>query len=117
RIMEESGVSKIDTHDDGKVYIVDTDSAAIEKAVAMIKLIAFDPEVGGVFTGKVTRLLNFGAFVEIAPEKEGLVHISQLAKERVKTVEDVVKVGDVITVKLMEIDDQGRLNLSRKATL
>jgi len=117
RIMEESGVTKIDTQDDGRVFVVDNDSASIAKAIEMIKLIAFDPEVGGVFTGKVTRLMNFGAFVEIAPEKEGLVHISQLAKERVKTVEDVVKVGDIVTVKLMEIDEQGRLNLSRKACL
>jgi polyribonucleotide nucleotidyltransferase len=75
------------------------------------------PVIGKIYTGKVTRLMNFGAFVEIAPEKEGLVHISQLAKTRVAKVEDVVKVGDVVQVKVMEIDDQGRINLSRKAAL
>ena len=83
----------------------------------MIKCIAEDPEVGRVYTGKVTRIMSFGAFVEIAPEKEGLVHISKLAHERVEKVEDVVSEGDIIDVKVTEIDNQGRINLSRKACL
>ena len=117
RILEESGVEKIDTEDDGRVFVGDQDIEKVRRAVDIILAIVNPPEVGKVYTGKVTRLMNFGAFVEIAPEKEGLVHISQLAKERVKTVEDVVKVGDVIDVKVMEIDSQGRINLSRKAAL
>ncbi len=117
RIIEESGVSKIDTEDDGRIFIADASMENVERAKAMISAIVSVPEVGALFTGKVTRIMNFGAFVEIAPEKEGLVHISQLAHERVKTVEDVVKVGDVIVVKVTEIDEQGRINLSRKAAL
>ena len=77
----------------------------------------YDPEVGAIYKGKVTRLMNFGAFVEIAPGKEGLVHISKLDMQRVGKVEDVVSVGDEIVVKVVEIDDQGRLNLSRKDAL
>ena len=76
-----------------------------------------DIEVGSIYTGKVTRLMNFGAFVEIAPGKEGLVHISELADYRVPKVEDVVDVGDEIMVKVIEIDNQGRINLSRKAVM
>ena len=117
RIIEESGVDKIDTEDDGKIYVSSPDMDAIKKAVSMIQVIANDPEVGKVYTGKVTRIMNFGAFVEIAPEKEGLVHISKLAHERVNKVEDVVNVGDVIDVKVIEIDAQGRINLSRKDCL
>ncbi|MCL2616670.1 MAG: polyribonucleotide nucleotidyltransferase [Defluviitaleaceae bacterium] len=117
RIIEESGVEKIDTEDDGRIFVASPKQEAVNIAVNMINAIAKDPEPGKIYTGKVTRLMNFGAFVEIAPEKEGLVHISQLAKERVKKVEDVVKVGDVITVMLTEIDEQGRINLSHKATL
>jgi polyribonucleotide nucleotidyltransferase len=117
RIIEESGVLKIDTEDDGRIFVAAVEMGQIRKAVDMIMAIAEDPEIGKVYTGKVTRILNFGCFVEIAPEKEGLVHVSQLAYERVKSVEDVVKVGDEINVKLVEIDDQGRINLSVKATL
>jgi polyribonucleotide nucleotidyltransferase len=117
RIIEESGVEKIDTEDDGRIFVVDRDMDKVNRAVEIIKAIVYPPEVGKLYTGKVTRLLNFGAFVEIAPEKEGLIHISQLAKERVKKVEDVVNVGDIVTVKVIEIDDQGRINLSRKAAL
>jgi len=117
RIMEDSGVDKIDTEDDGRIFIVGKTSESIQRAVDTILAIVNPPEVGKIYTGKVTRLLNFGAFVEIAPEKEGLIHISQLAHERVKTVEDVVKVGDIVSVKVTEIDDQGRINLSRKAAL
>ncbi|MCL2406833.1 MAG: polyribonucleotide nucleotidyltransferase [Defluviitaleaceae bacterium] len=117
RIIDESGVLKIDTMDDGRIFIAAAETEQITKAVNMILAIATDPEVGTMYTGKVTRLMTFGCFVEIAPEKEGLVHISQLAYERVKSVEDVVKEGDMITVKLVEIDDQGRINLSAKAAL
>ncbi|MDR0958309.1 MAG: polyribonucleotide nucleotidyltransferase, partial [Clostridiales bacterium] len=117
RIIEESGVDKIDTEDDGRIFISARSSESAAKAVSMINAIAKELDKDTIYTGKVTRLMTFGAFVEIAPEKEGLVHISQLAKERVKTVEDVVKVGDIINVKFLEIDERGRLNLSRKATL
>jgi len=117
RIIEESGVEKIDTEDDGRVFVGDQDIEKVRRAVDIILAIVNPPEVGKIYTGKVTRLMNFGAFVEIAPEKEGLVHISQLAKERVKAVSDVVNVGDIVDVKVTEIDDQGRINLSRKAAL
>ena len=117
RIIEESGVEKIDTEDDGRIFVGDQDIEKVRKAVDIILAIVNPPEVGKIYTGKVTRLMNFGAFVEIAPEKEGLVHISQLAKERVKQVSDVVNVGDIVDVKVTEIDDQGRINLSRKAAL
>jgi len=117
RIIDETGVDKIDTEDDGRIFIVSKDQEKINHAVDIIKAIVNPPEVGKHYTGKVTRLMSFGAFVEIAPEKEGLVHISQLAVERVEKVEDVVAVGDVITVKVTELDDQGRINLSRKAVL
>lgn len=117
RIIEESGVDKIDTEDEGKIYVLSPNQAAIDKAVQMIEIIAKDPEVGKIYTGTVTRITSFGAFVEIAPEKEGLVHISKLANERVAKVEDVVSEGDVIQVMVTEIDQQGRINLSRKACL
>jgi len=117
RIMEDSGVDKIDTEDDGRIFVCHSDMNKVRKAIDIINAIVMDPEPGKLYTGKVTRLMNFGAFVEIAPEKEGLVHISQLAKERVNKVEDVVQVGDIITVKCTEIDEQGRINLSRKAAL
>lgn len=87
------------------------------KAVRMIEALTKDPEPGSVYLGKVTRLMNFGAFVEILPGKEGLVHISQLAEERVNRVEDVVNVGDEIMVKITEIDKLGRINLSHKEVL
>ena len=83
----------------------------------MIETIANDPEPGAMFYGKVTRIMDFGAFVEIAPGKEGLVHVSQLDVKRTKNVTDVVNVGDIIRVKVLEIDDKGRLNLSRRAVL
>ncbi|MDR1532711.1 MAG: polyribonucleotide nucleotidyltransferase [Clostridiales bacterium] len=117
RIIEDSGVEKIDTEDDGRIFVAGTKPGSVQRAVDIINAIVCTPEPGSVYTGKVTRLLNFGAFVEIAPEKEGLVHISQLALERVKKVEDVVAVGDIVRVKVTEIDEQGRINLSRKALL
>ena len=117
RIIEESGVEKIDTEDDGRIFVSDSSQEKVDRAIEIIKAIVMVPEVGTVYKGKVTRILNFGAFVEIAPEKEGLVHISQLDKKRVEKVEDVVKIGDEIEVKVTEIDEQGRINLSRKVLL
>jgi len=117
RIIEESGVEKIDTEDDGRIFVSDKDINKVNRAVEIIKAIVNPPEVGAIYTGKVTRLMTFGCFVEIAPEKEGLVHVSQLDTSRVENVEDFVKVGDELEVKVVEIDDQGRINLSRKAVL
>ena len=114
RILEQTCVDKIDTEDSGRIFISSNDQEKIDKALSIIKAIAKDPEVGEIFTGKVVRILNFGAFVEIAPEKEGLVHISKLSKERVGKVEDVVNIGDEVIVKVTEIDEQGRINLSIK---
>ncbi len=116
KIIEDTGVS-IDIEDDGKVFIAAVDVSAGQKAVKIIEGLVKDVEVGGTYMGKVTRIMNFGAFVEILPGKEGLVHISQLARERVNKVEDVVKIGDEILVKVTEIDRQGRINLSRKELL
>jgi len=116
KIIDETGVT-IDIEDDGKVFIAAVDSEAGQKAVRIIQNLTRDVEVGAIYLGKVTRLMNFGAFVEIIPGKEGLVHISQLARERVAKVEDVVKIGDEIMVKVTEIDRQGRVNLSRKELL
>ena len=113
KIIEDSQCS-IDTEDDGKIYIKGTSTENIQKAIDMINLIVLDPEPGKTYEGTVTRLMTFGAFVEIAPGKEGLVHISKLAEKRTAKVEDVVNVGDKVRVKLLEIDAQGRLNLSIK---
>jgi polyribonucleotide nucleotidyltransferase len=107
----------INIEDDGTIHIASINAEAGQKAVAMIEALTKDPEPGSVYLGKVTRLMNFGAFVEILPGKEGLVHISQLAEERVNRVEDVVNVGDEIMVKITEIDKLGRINLSRKEVL
>lgn len=116
KIIEDTGVT-IDIEDDGRVFIAAVDIEAGQKAVRIIENLVRDVEVGGIYLGKVTRIVNFGAFVEILPGKEGLVHISQLARERVNKVEDIVKVGDEILVKVTEIDRQGRINLSRKELL
>ncbi|MEG0845638.1 MAG: polyribonucleotide nucleotidyltransferase [Niameybacter sp.] len=116
KIIDETGV-KIDIEDDGRVFICGTDPDKTARAIEIIQGIAKDIEVGEVYNAKVVRLMNFGAFVEMLPGKEGLVHISQLAHERVEKVEDVVAVGDMIQVKVMEIDKQGRVNLSRKVLL
>jgi polyribonucleotide nucleotidyltransferase len=115
-IIDETGV-KIDIEDDGRVFIASQDGEAGEKAKKMIEDLTADVEVGRIYTGTVTRTTNFGAFVEILPGKEGLVHISQLAHSRVGKVEDVVEVGDSVTVKVTEIDGMGRINLSRKEAL
>ncbi len=105
----------IDIDNDGTVLIGSPDEEAARKAIKIIEELTKDIEVGGIYTGKVTRLMSFGAFVEILPGKEGLVHISELADHRVDKVEDVVKVGDEITVQVTEIDNMGRVNLSRRA--
>ena len=108
---------KIDINDDGNVFVSGLDLEKAQNAISIIKTIAFDPEIGSIYKGKVVRIMNFGAFVEIAPGKDGLVHISKLDMQRVNKVEDVVSIGDEILVKVIEIDDQGRINLSRKDAL
>lgn len=113
KIIAETGV-KIDIEDDGRVYILTPDAAAAQKALKIIHGIAKEIEPGEVYMGKVVRITTFGAFVEILPGKDGLVHISKLDKKRVEKVEDVVNIGDEILVKVTEIDKQGRINLSRK---
>ena len=108
---------KIDIEEDGRVFISAIDLDNAKRALTIVELIAKDPEIGAVYNGVVTRLMSFGAFVEIAPGKEGLVHISRLDVKRTEKVEDVVNVGDTVLVKVLEIDDQGRLNLSRRDAL
>lgn len=108
---------KIDVEEDGHVYISGVDIDKCNLALDIVNTIVHDPEVGSFYTGKVTRLMDFGAFVEIAPGKEGLVHISRLDVKRTEKVTDVVNVGDIIKVKVIEIDDKGRLNLSRRDAL
>lgn len=108
---------QIDIEEDGSVFVSGMDTEKINQAIGVINTIVFDPEIGGIYKGVVTRLMSFGAFVEIAPGKEGLVHISKLADKRVEKVEDVVNVGDEVIVKVTEIDDQNRINLSRKDAL
>jgi polyribonucleotide nucleotidyltransferase len=111
---------KIDIEEDGEngnVFVAGLDTEMCKRALDMIATIANDPEPGAMFLGKVTRIMDFGAFVEIAPGKEGLCHVSQLDVKRTENVTDVVNVGDVIRVKVLEIDDKGRINLSRRAVL
>ena len=108
---------KIDIEEDGNVFISAIDIDNAKRALLIVETIAKDPEIGAVYNGVVTRLMSFGAFVEIAPGKERLVHISRLDVKRVDKVEDVVNVGDSVLVKVLEIDDQGRLNLSRRDAL
>ncbi|MBU5346601.1 polyribonucleotide nucleotidyltransferase [Paenibacillus sp. FSL W7-1279] len=116
KIIEETGV-KIDIEQDGRVFIASSNDEMNKKALSIIEGIVREVAVGEIYTGTVKRIEKFGAFVEILPNKDGLVHISQLSTERVAKVEDVVAIGDVITVKVTEIDQQGRINLSRKAVL
>jgi polyribonucleotide nucleotidyltransferase len=122
KIIEETGV-KIDIEDDGKVYIAAVDQEAAEKALIIIEAITAEVEIGKIYNGKVTRITDFGAFVEVIPGvmglpgKEGMVHISQLAEGRVEKVEDVVKMGEQIMVKATGLDQMGRLKLSRKEAL
>ena len=116
RIVDETG-AQIDIEDDGRVFIASHNAMAREQALAMIRDLTDDIEIGRIYKGKVARLMSFGAFVEIMPKKEGLVRIGQLAEHHVDKVEDVVKVGDEIMVKVIEIDDRGRINLSRKEAI
>ncbi|ALP34985.1 polyribonucleotide nucleotidyltransferase [Paenibacillus sp. IHB B 3084] len=116
KIIEETGV-KIDIEQDGRVFIASTNQEMNEKARSIIEGIVKEVVIGEIYIGTVKRIEKFGAFVEILPGKDGLVHISQLSTERVAKVEDVVAIGDTITVKVTEIDQQGRVNLSRKAVL
>ncbi|MBI2329708.1 MAG: polyribonucleotide nucleotidyltransferase [Chloroflexi bacterium] len=117
RAIVEETKTTVDINNDGTVLIGSPDEAAARRAIEIIEGLTREVEIGGIYPGKVTRLMNFGAFVEILPGKEGLVHISELADFRVASVEDVVKVGDEITVKVIEIDNMGRINLSRRAVL
>ena len=114
KALQEGAECVINIDDDGTVSVSAEDKAKLDNAITQIKAVVLDPEVGTVFDGKVTKLLDFGAFVEFAPGREGLVHISQLAWERVNKVEDVLSVGDEVKIKLFEIDKQGRLNFSIK---
>lgn len=116
KIIDATGV-KIETEDDGHITVASNDGESGKKAIEMIKAIVTDPKAGDVYTGKVVRIMNFGAFVEIAIGKEGLLHISQIDHHRVEKVEDELNVGDEVKVKVTEIDRQGRINLSRKALL
>ena len=116
KIIDETGVD-IDIHEDGNIFITSPNMEAMDCARKMIEDIVREVEVGEVYTGRVTRFLKFGAFVELLPGKEGLCHISQLAKHRVENVEDVVKIGDQLEVKVVEIDEKGRINVSHKALL
>ncbi|MBU7005582.1 polyribonucleotide nucleotidyltransferase [Phosphitispora fastidiosa] len=116
KIIDETGV-KIDIEDDGRVFIAAVDGEAGKKALEIIESLTADVEIGKIYLGKVVKITDFGAFVEVLPGKEGLVHISQLAEQRVGKVEDVVSVGDEIMVKVIKIDEHGRVNLSRKEAL
>lgn len=113
KIIEETGV-KIDINDEGNVAVCGTDKAMIERAIQIIKSIVTDIEAGQIITGKVVRIMNFGAFVELSPNKDGMVHISKISDKRVEKVEDVLNIGDEVTVKVMEVDKMGRINLSMK---
>ena len=116
KIVAETGV-KIDIEEDGTVFFATSDSEAAQKALKIVRGIAGDIEIGDVFSATVTKIMDFGAFVEYLPGKEGLVHISKLDTKRVEKVSDVVSVGDQINVKLVEIDRMGRYNFSRKDTM
>ena len=116
KICADTG-AKIDIEDDGTIYIAGVDKASCDAAKKTIETIVFVPEVGQLYYGKVVRILPFGAFVELAPGKDGMVHISKLANRRVEKVEDVVNIGDMIWVKVTEIDEKGRVNLSYKDAL
>jgi len=115
-IIEQTG-AKIDVEDDGTVYIASADGASSDKAVSIIRALTEVPQIGKIYTGKVVRITDFGAFVEILPGQDGLVHISQLADFRVGKVEDVVKIGDEIMVMIIDIDHEGKIRLSRQAVL
>jgi polyribonucleotide nucleotidyltransferase len=115
-ITEQTGVS-IEVEDDGTVIIASADERSAQKAMEIIRGLTMEPEIGQFYQGVVRRITEFGAFVEIMPGTDGLVHISELANERVKRVEDVVKEGDEVLVKVISIDRQGKIRLSRKEAL
>ncbi|HEY5476963.1 MAG TPA: polyribonucleotide nucleotidyltransferase [Tepidiformaceae bacterium] len=117
KIQEEAGGATIDIEEDGTVFVGGINEEVARKAIGMIEGLTKEVKVGEIYTGKVTRLLNFGAFVEFLPGKEGLVHISQLAEDHIDRVEDAVDVGDEVTVMVSEVDNLGRINLSRRAVL
>ena len=113
KIVADTG-AKIDIEDDGSVFIAAVDKASADMAKAIIDAIVFEPVVGEVYEGTVTRIIPIGAFVEYAPGKEGMVHISKLQKQRTENVEDVVSVGDTVKVKYLGTDEKGRMNLSMR---
>src|SRR3712207_5435303 len=115
-ITERTG-TKIDIEDDGTVLVASTDGESAKQAIRLIEGLTKEPEVGEIYLGKVVRILPYGAFVEILPGKDGLVHISELADYRVERVEDVVNLGDEINVMVIDVDRQGKISLSRKAVL
>src|SRR5690606_25497582 len=115
-IIEETGV-KIDIEDDGTVHIASADPEATKKAIAIIQSICAEPEVGKVYNGTVVKITDFGAFVEVLPNTSGLLHISEIAHERIRAVTDVLHEGDEVQVKVLDIDRAGRIKLSRKALL
>ena len=118
KIIDETGVKiDIDEENVGQINIYSNDGESAEKAKQMIELLTKEVEVGETYEGEVKRIMNFGAFIEVLPGKEGLLHISKMAKERVNKVEDVMNIGDVVKVKVTEIDSQNRINLSRKELL
>jgi len=117
RLITDTTGATVDIENNGSVFVGSNDEASAKKAIKMIEDLTKEVSVGDVYTGKVVRLMGFGAFVEILPGKDGLVHISELAAHRVDTVEDVVKIGDEVTVKVIEIDSQGRINLSVRELL
>jgi polyribonucleotide nucleotidyltransferase len=115
RSIIESTKTTIDVADDGTITIGSSDNEATQKAIGIIEGLTREAKIGDIYTGKISRILNFGAMVEILPGKEGLVHISELADRRLDRVEDEVKIGDEVTVKVISIDDMGRVNPSRRA--
>ncbi|MEI7904686.1 MAG: S1 RNA-binding domain-containing protein, partial [Candidatus Firestonebacteria bacterium] len=116
KIIEETGV-KIDIENDGTVNIASVDNSAIEKALARIKELTQEAEIGRIYTGKVRKIVEFGAFVEIFPGTDGLIHISELDEKRVAKVEDILKEGDTVPAKVIEVDKMGKIRLSRKQAL
>ena len=116
KITADTGAT-IDIDDDGTVQVGHTDAAALEKALEAVKGITAEAEIGRIYLGKVKRIMDFGAFCEIMPGKEGLVHVSELSNTFVKSVEDEVKIGDEFPVKVIEVDQQGRVNLSKKSAI
>ena len=116
KIIEETGV-KIDINDDGQVFVASPDMDSAKAALKQIELLTAEVEVGKTYTGEVKRIMNFGAFIEVLPGKEGLLHISKMAKRRVEKVEDVLNLGDMTWVKFMGFDEKGRANFSRKDAL